>query len=421
MGKRAGFMNKNLLFLLVASVALASALVYASYQVPLGDVAIPLPENKASKAEASIVTDANNEFALKLYSYLSKNKGENVFFSPWSISTAFSLVGEGARGDTAEEIRTTFSLPDDSEKNRLAYKTVQSDLNRPHSEYSLDVANAVWVKQGYDIKQEYLDVARTYYDGHIENVDFTKNGVDIINDWVRSNTNNKIEKILESGSTDDMTALVVTNAIYFKGEWVYQFNPDYTSTSDFHIDDKQTVKAQMMELTFKQLNHMQNDMLEIIELPYKGDRISMLILLPRQTDGLAMIEQNLSTENLASWRGEMSETGIAVFLPRFTAETTYDLNGILQEMGMSVPFDMAQADFSGINESDNIYIGKAVHKAFVDVGEKGTEAAAATGIEARFTSGPPAVFRADHPFIFVIEDNETGNILFIGRVVDPTV
>jgi len=413
--------NKNLVFLVIGAAAAVSALAYASYQVPLGDVAIPIPKDPISQTDAGIITDANNQFALKFYSHVSQNDQGNIFFSPWSIFTAFSLVYEGARGDTAEDIGEMFALTGNDDQRRAAFNGVQGDLNKAGSEYSLNTANALWVKEGYDIRQEYLDAAVKYYDSHVENVDFvTDEGVETINEWVSAKTNDKIEKILEPGSTDNLTALVITNAIYFKGDWVYEFTPGYTSLRDFHTDQENTVKVQMMELTFKKLNHMENDLLEIVELPYKGDRLSMLVLLPKQVDGLESVEQDLTPETLSAWKQDMSETAIAVFLPRFTAETTYDLNLTLQEMGMSVPFDPVQADFTGINESDDLYIGKAIHKAFVNVGERGTEAAAATAIEARLTSGPPAVFRADHPFIFLIQDNQTGNILFMGRVADPT-
>lgn len=201
---------------------------------------------------------------------------------------------------------------------------------------------------------------------------------------------------------------------------MYPFSPDWTSQSDFHTSQNKTVKVLMMDLGARKLNYAQNDLLEVIELPYKGERLSMLILLPKEIDGIQSLEENLTVDKLSQWQESLSETQIAVFLPKFTAETKYNLKENLQKMGMTIPFDKNDADFSGINETEQLYIDEAVHKAFVNVHELGTEAAAATGIEMRLTSGPPATFRADHPFVFLIQDDETGQILFMGKVVDPS-
>ncbi|MGI0040791.1 MAG: serpin family protein, partial [Nitrosopumilaceae archaeon] len=225
---------------------------------------------------------------------------------------------------------------------------------------------------------------------------------------------------LEEGSTDELTRLIITNAIYFNGEWTYPFSPDWTRESDFHTSKDKTVKVSMMDLNVRELNYTQNQLLEILELPYKGEKISMLILLPKEIEGLESVEEVLTADKLSQWRENLSETHIAVLLPKFTAETKYDLKDSLQNMGMNIPFDEFNADFSGINETERLYIDQAVHKAFVNVYELGTEAAAATGLEVRATSGPPATFAADHPFIFIIQDTQTGNILFMGKVVDPT-
>ncbi|CAE6485560.1 MAG TPA: serpin family protein [Candidatus Nitrosotenuis sp.] len=378
----------------------------------------------AKTASASEIIDSNNRFALKFYSEIVKDSDENIFFSPWSVATAFAIAYEGARGDTAQEIRTVFEFPQDDTLRRSLFQAIQNDLNADSSDYSLNTANALWVKEDYEIKQGYIDTAKSYYGSQVDNVDFVSNdGVNKINEWVSSKTQGKIKRLLEIDSTDALTRLIITNAIYFQGEWEYQFNPSFTQQRDFYISKNQAVKVPMMELEWKDwkmLNYAENELLEILELPYKGGKISMLILLPKDIDGIRTLEENLTTEKLFQWKENLSETTIAVFLPKFTAQTEYDLNDRLQQMGMTIPFDEFRADFSGINEVEPLYIGKAVHKAFVDVNEVGTEAAAATGIEARLQSGPPAVFKADHPFIFLIQDNETGQILFMGRVVDPT-
>jgi len=382
----------------------------------------PHPEPEPIISEAiDLVVDANNQFALDFYSQVTADKEENVFFSPWSISIAFAIAYEGAKGDTAQEISSVFEFPQEDNLRRSLFQYIQNDLNEKDANYSLNTANALWIKEGYEIKQDYINTAKVYYDSKVDNVDFvTDEGVNIINEWVKTKTNNKIEDLLAEGSTDELTRLVITNAIYFKGEWAYPFSPEWTRESDFHINKDKTVKVSMMDLDDRKLNYTQNQLLEILELPYKGDKVFMLILLPKEIEGLKSVEEDLTVEKLSQWRENLSETQIAVLLPKFTAETKYDLKDNLQNMGMKIPFDKLNADFSGINETEQLYIDQAVHKAFVNVYELGTEAAAATGIEMRLTSGPPATFRADHPFIFIIQDNQTGNILFIGKMVDPT-
>jgi len=382
----------------------------------------PEPEPIISKViDPTKIVNASNQFALDFYSQVTADKEENVFFSPWSITNAFAIAYEGARGNTADEMSDAFGFVKDDEERRNAFASIHEDLNQKDAKYKLNTANALWIKEGYEIKQDYINTAKVYYDSKVDNVDFvTDEGVNIINEWVKSKTNNKIEDLLAKDSTDELTRLVITNAIYFKGEWMYPFSPDWTRQSDFHINKDKTVTVSMMDLDDRKLNYAQNELLEILELPYKGEKISMLILLPKEIEGLKSVEENLTVEKLSQWRENLSETQIAVLLPKFTAETKYDLKVNLQNMGMKMPFDTFNADFSGINETEQLYIDQAVHKAFVNVYELGTEAAAATGIEVRATSGPPATFRADHPFIYLIQDNETGNILFVGRVIDPT-
>jgi len=366
--------------------------------------------------------DANNQFALNFYSNVAEGKeNNNIFFSPISISTAFAIAYEGAREDTAQQIQAIFGFVEDDNERRTEFQLFQNSLNKEDEDYSLNIANALWIKQGYQINPQFIDVAKTYYDSEVDNVDFvTDKGVDTINEWVKLKTDNKIEELLAKGSTDVLTRLVITNAIYFNGEWVYPFSPDWTSQSDFHTSQNETVKVLMMDLGARKLNYAQNDLLEVIELPYKGERLSMLVLLPKEIDGIKSLEENLTVERLSQWQESLSETQIAVFLPKFTAETKYNLKENLQNMGMTIPFDKNDADFTGINETEQLYIDEAVHKAFVNVHELGTEAAAATGLEFRLTSGPPATFRADHPFVFLIQDDETGQILFMGKVVDPS-
>ena len=322
-------------------------------------------------------------------------------------------------------MQKVFGFPTEEQDRRKEFHSVlngfeNSGMMGLDSEYSLSMANALWIADHFEPQKEYVDTAKTYYNSRVDIVDFTTDsGANTINDWVKSQTQNKIEELIKPEDTDEMTALVITNAIYFKGDWVRQFNPSFTQQANFHINEKEMVKVQMMDLDKPILNYAENDLLQIIQLPYKGDRISMLVLLPKDMDGLDTLEKNMTVENLALWKNSLEKKMSGVYLPKFTATTEYDLKEILLEMGVHVAFDNNAADFSGISENDPIFIDSAIHKAFVNVDEKGTEAAAATGITAQLQSGPPHTFRADHPFVFIIQDDSDGNILFIGRVVNP--
>lgn len=370
------------------------------------------------------ITDANNQFALDFYSY-AKEDGKNIFFSPISIMTAFAIAYEGANGSTADEIRKVFRFTADEQERKKEFQSILNEFGNSgmlglDSEYTLHMANALWVADHFEPKKEYIDTAKTYYDSRVDKVDFvTDSGANTINDWVKFQTQNKIEKLIKPEDTDEMTALVITNAIYFKGDWVRQFNPSFTQQANFHINEKKTVKVEMMDLDKPMLNYAENDLLQMIQLPYKGDKVSMLVLLPKEMDGLDALEKEMTVENISLWRNSMEEKMSGVYLPKFTTETEYDLEKILFPMGIRIAFDSNAADFSGISENDPIFIDSAIHKAFVNVDEKGTEAAAATGINARLQSGPPNTFRADHPFVFIIQDDSSENILFIGRVVNP--
>lgn len=370
------------------------------------------------------IANANNKFALDFYSF-AKEDGKNVFFSPISIMTAFAIAYEGANGSTADEMQKVFKFTLDEQERKKQFQSFLNEFGNSgmmgsDSEYTLHLANALWVANHFEPQKEYVDTAKTYYDSRVDKVDFvTDSGANTINDWVKSQTQNKIEELIKPEDTDEMTALIITNTIYFKGDWVRQFNPSFTQQANFYINENETVRVEMMDLDKPMLNYAENDLMQMIQLPYKGDKVSMLVLLPKEIDGLDAFEKEMTVENLTLWRNSLEEKMSGVYLPKFTTETEYDLKKILLPMGIRTAFDSRAADFSGISERDPIFIDSAIHKTFVSVDEKGTEAAAATGITGKLQSGPPNMFRADHPFVFIIQDDSNGNILFIGRVVNP--
>jgi serpin B len=265
-----------------------------------------------------------------------------------------------------------------------------------------------------------------YYVGKVTNLDFinkTEESRKIINLWVEEQTNNKIKDLIPPGTLDSMTRLVLTNAIYFKGEWAIQFDKTKTKKEDFKLNETTTVQVDMMKLKKgkEKFNYGETDELQIIELPYKGKELSMIILLPKKS--MEEVEQKLSTKKLDEWKNSMHKRDVYVYFPKFKLETKYFIAKNLSEMGMPTAFS-ADADFTRMFDSsktsENLYISQVIHQAFVQVNEEGTEAAAATAVVMRTGAMPDYIeFKADHPFIFIIQENTTGLILFMGKVVDP--
>lgn len=371
---------------------------------------------------------ANNDFAIKMYSTLKKTS-KNLFFSPYSMSTAFAMVYEGARNNTAEEISNVFGFNKDLQKNRSSYAYLFNKYNPEKADYRLSVANAIWVQNDYKILNEYTNVLDQFYGAKAENVDFRGNLEPSrlkINTWVEKQTMDKIKDLFPKGSLNESTKLALTNAVYFKGSWVKAFDPKDTVEERFihgEITDN-VVNVPMMRRTDKDalFPYYEDENAQLLEMPYQGDDLSMMVILPKQKVALDKIETNLTSKMLAAWQSKMVVKEVNVFFPKFKLETDYDLIKPLKNLGMQEPFALT-SDFSGMDGTKKLYIGTVVHKAFVDVNEEGTEAAAATGIgmmtKTSANIDPVPVFRADHPFIFIIKDKVSGNILFIGRFVIP--
>jgi len=368
------------------------------------------------------VVDANNQFALELYTELSKNGKENIFYSPYSISAALAMTYEGAKGETKDEIKSVFHFPEDSTL-RPNFAKIYNDINKNEEDYELRTGNALWVQKDYPFLEDYINIVVKYYGGKASNLDFvkeTEKSRQTINSFIEEQTNNKIKDLIPKGVLDYLTRLVLTNAIYFKGTWQWEFNPKNTEEVDFKITPTDIVKVPMMYMKPEKakFNYADLEDLQILELPYKGEKISMLILLPK--DNLEDI-QPLTIEKLKEWKSQTKEETLdEIYLPKFEFDTKYFMKEILSDMGMPTAFEM-DADFSGMDGTKSLYIKEVIHQAYVKVDEKGTEAAAATGVVMELTSiMPKNIFRADHPFIFIIQQNDTGNILFLGRVNDPT-
>jgi len=376
-------------------------------------------DSGATPQTVAEVVGGNNKFAFDLYSQLAKNNEKNVFFSPWSIYTALAMTYEGARGRTAEEMESVLHLPEDDDVRRPSFAWIHNRLNE-NEEYELESANALWAQEGHSFLDSYFGIIENYYGGEIANLDF-ENGAEearkAINDWVSEKTGGRIEELIEEGMLTPLTRLVLTNAIYFKGEWAKQFDEDATRPENFWVGPGRTVEVPMMSLT-GEFNYTETEEFEALEMPYEGGDLSMLVLLPKTGFGLSDLEKDIGPSLLNEIRGGLREQTVDVYMPRFELRTDYELSDALKEMGMASAFSGGIADFSGMDGTRDLFMDLVAHQAFVRVDEGGTEATAATGVVVIL--GIHKTFRADHPFLFIIQQTETGNILFMGRVIDPS-
>jgi serpin B len=379
-------------------------------------------------ADISTIAQENNAFAVDLYSKLSSHPG-NLFFSPASVSSAFAMAYAGARGETATQMASTlhFALPPD--RLHPAMGALLTQLNSPHEDYELHMANALWAAQDQHFLAEYTSLMKRDYGAGFKPVDFHANpeaARALINDWVAKQTQQKILNLVPAGSVTTTTRLVLTNAIYFKAAWATQFSKSQTQAEDFHLDSTKSVKAQLMHEA-KGYSYLRGPSFQALELPYMSNELSMIVLLPDAPDGLPALEQSLTAASLKTWIDSLRyEETVIVTFPRFKITRQFELSSTLEALGMTQAFQPGIADFSGITGDKSFSISAAIHKAYIDVDEEGTEAAAATAVMmvgAAMRQGPPPppiTFRADHPFLFLIRDNSSGAILFLGRVTDPT-
>ena len=384
----------------------------------------PFEQGVQEQGDSSVetVVRGNTEFALALYQKLRTVEG-NLFFSPYSISTALAMTYAGARDNTKVQMAQALHFLLDQEQLHPAFALLEAklgDIGRK-GHIQLRVANALWPRKGYALLEEFLAQTKQYYGVRVTTVDYgdAETARCTINAWVEEKTESKIQEMIPPGLLDDLTCLVLVNAIYFKGNWASQFDQSLTSDAPFWVTPDEQVQVPMMSQVYE-LRYRDGDGLQVLELPYAGDDLSMVVLLPREIGGLAALEERLTVENLGRWTSGLWQSEVQVFLPRFEIAFPFRLDGTLKSMGMVDAFG-GDADFSGMDGTKLLYIGAVLHKAFATVNEVGTEASAATAamMQAMGLSSPPPTFRADHPFVFLIRENSTGSILFLGRVVNP--
>jgi len=383
------------------------------------------PPEPLTEAEAAA---AGNAMALDLYRELGTGPG-NLFFSPVSISLAVAMAYTGAQGETAAEMADALGLPPekatDLEAVSAAYGQLLGHLNPEEAAYQLRVVNRLWGQQDFEFHAAFLKRLEDRFGAGLESMDFAQDAEgsrQVINTWVAEQTEDKIQDLIPQGMLHPDTRLVLTNAIYFLGDWAHEFEKDKTVDRPFHPGGDAEITVPTMAQT-KTFGHAKIDGGQLLSLPYQSGELEMVILLPDAVDGLADLEKNLTPEALTGWLEALSPALTDVQLPRFKLEGEFSLNKALQSLGMKQAFTHA-ADLSGMAPGGGLFISDVVHKSFVDVFEKGTEAAAATAITVRLTSmpvpvEPEAVFHADHPFLFLIRHPATGSILFMGRLTDP--
>ena len=383
-------------------------------------VSVSLPclagsKDAASSPTASIVK-GNSAFAVDLYGKLGATAG-NLFFSPYSISSALGMTYAGARGNTAREMKDTLHFTLDQEKLHPAFKALNRDLTASADKtgQKLNIANGL-VLTGGNVSAKFKEILKDNYAAEIFPGQLAE-----INGWVKRKTGGKIDRILEELSPNSICVLL--NAVYFKGEWESRFKKSDTREALFKVSADSKVKVPLMYQEGR-FRHMDGGDFQAVSLPYKGDSLSMVVLLPNEVDGLASLEKQLTDQRLTEWLAELDRgkpRKVYLFLPKFKLETGYDLVGPFTGMGMKDAFAEGRADFRGMGwPKGDLWIYQIKHKAVVEVNEEGTEAAGATAVEMTTKSAHyDPVFRADHPFLFLIRDNKSGAILFMGRMANP--
>ena len=422
-------MNKTKIFSIIAGCLIVfSGVIYVVFfqnndSDIIKETDIPLADDTNATAESvSLLVDSLNDFSFDFYKEISMSEEGNIFFSPYSIFTAFSMAYEGSKGDTASQMKDVLNILQNNSQTLGSFGRIYNLLNQNQKGYVISTANAFWTHINYEFLDNYLDLLENFYMAEANELDFSKNveAAEIINSWIEDKTNDKIKDMIQSDMLSDLTKLVLTNAIYFKGEWDSPFNPENTYEADFEILPGETVKIDMMrDPDGSFFNYSETNDLQILELDYYGNDLSMVIILPKENN-ITFAESRLNYDNLTTWKNNFYGADINIQIPKFKFETKYSLNDLLKDMGIVDAFLPGIADFSGMDGTNNLFISSALHQAFVEVNEKGTEAAAATSIIMEL-SAIPDNFIANHPFLFLIQHKETDAILFMGRVTDPSV
>lgn len=380
----------------------------------------PNPKPITLELKAQTLVKNNNEFGLEMFRRLNTEEPENINISPLSVSLALAMTYNGACADTkaAMEKALKFEQYDTNDINQTFSDLIDALLNADNT-ITLDIAHSIWYKQGFNVLDTFKDINRNYYNAEVKELDFAQSdALDIINGWIEDNTGGKIRDMIEE--IDPNHVMFLINAIYFKGIWKTEFEEKNTYEQAFYITPDKSVNTQMMHKT-DTVAYQKTEIFSAIELPYGRGNFNMVILLPNEDSNLQTIIDSLTADNWSLWMNSFgNKQEVNITIPRFAIDYNKQLNDVLSDMGMKIAFE-STADFCGINPDADLYIDYVQHNTFIDVNEKGTEAAAATVVAMReCVAMPPTVFNANRPFLYAITEKETGTILFIGKTVNPT-
>ncbi|EDL40869.1 serine proteinase inhibitor member 6C [Mus musculus] len=373
--------------------------------------------------------EANATFALNLLKILGEDRSKNVFLSPISISSALVMVLLGAKGTTAIQITQALSLGKCSSSEdgdvHQGFQLLLSEVNKTGTQYSLKAANRLFGEKTFDILASFKDSCHKFYEAEMEELDFkgaTEQSRQHINTWVAKKTEDKIKELLSPGTIHSNTPLILVNAVYFKGKWEKQFNKEDTREMPFKVSKNEEKPVQMMfqKSTFK-MTYVEEISTKILLLPYVGNELNMIIMLPDEHVELSTVEKEITHEKFIEWTrlDRMKGEKVEVFLPWFKLEENYDMKDVLCKLGMTDAFEEGRADFSGISSKQGLFLSNVIHKSVVEVNEEGSEATAATTIVLKGSSRSTPCFCVNRPFIFFIQHIKTNEILFLGRLSSP--
>jgi serpin B len=422
-------MKKTLILVLIALLVLP--LIACAQPAMAGMVKSDKPRITSpdvSPADEELLIEGNSAFAFNLYQALREKDG-NLFYSPHSISLALAMTYAGARGETEQQMADTLHFILSQDSLHSAFNSLDIELDKRGQEaqgkdgegFRLNIVNAIWGQKDYSFLPAFLDVLAQNYGAGLRTLDFIKEAEKsrvTINDWVSDQTEGRIEDLIPKGAIDALTRLVLTNAIYFNAAWEYPFNEDMTAEGSFYLLDGEQVTVPMMKQT-ESFGYTEGEGYQAVELCYDGGELSMVIFLP-EAGQFEAVEQGLQAQCVDTIIKGLQHAEVTITMPQFEFDSDFSLKDTLAGMGMPIAFT-ENADFSGMTGNRELFISDVIHKAFVSVDEKGTEAAAASAVIMTLSAMPSQLVEVtiDRPFIFLIRDIDTGAILFVGRVLNP--
>jgi serpin B len=413
-------------FMLSGVVVLLALLSSCAQKEMLNEKGIPSGQNSADRmtSPASVIKGLN-EFSFNIYCQLNAASENNEFISPLSISSVLAMTYAGAEEQTAEEMKQALHFGAQDPEFHQIYGRILDSLAQSSGDFEINIANAVWVQKAFPLLGKFTKTVRDNYKGESRELNFIHQPVkskETINKWVSDKTNDKIPELLSDGVIDADTRMILTNAVYFNAEWYESFNKKMTNEAPFYLLNGGQTTCDLMYQRSR-LAYMETKDLQIVELFYKGRQYSMTILLPKKTDGLKELDQTVDQDLLAQFDMNKKWEDILLYVPKFKMDSDYELKPALSALGMKEAFS-DDADFKGMTGEKDLKISSVIHKAFIEVDEEKTEAAAATAVVMKMTSAMPVErspieFRADHPFMFLIRHTESGAIVFMGQITNP--